>query len=269
MTPVAVWLEAIGIDHVVTLDVHNLAAFQNAFRCRTDHLEAARLFASHFAVSAKQTGLSDNLSVVSPDAGGIKRARAFAHALSETMGTKPNIAFIDKSRENGSISSLHLIGDVNNRDVIIYDDVISTGSTLSHAVRIARAQGANRVYAAATHGIFCGPPLAHPPDGIVITDSVQSPSIDSEPLRSRVTVLQTADLFADAIRSIHSGDALSTLLTAAEIIALTPIANVSPTSEPFNENPKPGGKARHTEAPSSLSHRYWASASENRSNLSG
>jgi len=97
---VAALFEAVGTDRVVTLDVHNLAAYQNAFRCRSEHLEACRLFAAHFA---ELIGI-EPVAVVSPDAGGIKRAERFREVLASTLGRPVGAAFAEKYRSQGVVS---------------------------------------------------------------------------------------------------------------------------------------------------------------------
>src|SRR6266404_3900846 len=165
-------LEAVGVDCVITIDVHNLAAFQNAFRCRTDHLEASSLFVDHFAPLLH----GQAVAVASPDIGGAKRAEQFRRDLAATLTAEPAAAFVDKRRSGGVISGDTLVGDVRGRVVIILDDLISTGTTIHRAARACREAGASRVYAAATHGLFheraneivLDPVL----DGVVIADTV-------------------------------------------------------------------------------------------------
>jgi ribose-phosphate pyrophosphokinase len=209
---VAALFEAAGIDRIVTLEVHNLAAFQNAFRCRTEHLHADRLFVRHFQ------GLSElrELAVVSPDAGGVKRAERLRAALSRALGREVGSAFIEKLRARGVVSGGALVGDVRGRDAIIVDDLISTGTTLARAVSACHAAGAQRVYCAATHGLFVGGATAlleHPQlAGLVVTDSVPPFRLDAGKLAARPTLLDCAPLFAEAIRRLHAGGSLVELL---------------------------------------------------------
>ena len=147
---VATLFEAVGTDCVVTLDVHNLAAFQNAFRCRTEHLEAGALFVAELVPLVG----ADDLAVVSPDAGGIKRAEAFRERLSAVLKRPITAAFAEKYRSGGVLTGEALVGDVRGKTAIIVDDLISAGSTVARAAHACRERGAVRVLAVASHGVF-------------------------------------------------------------------------------------------------------------------
>lgn len=209
---VASLFEAAGADRIVTMDVHNLMAYQNAFRCPTEHLEATALFAAHFAALAGNA----EVSVVSPDPGGVKRAERFQNALSRRLGRPVAGAFVEKRRAGGVVSGEAVIGDVGGRTVIILDDLISTGGTLVRAARACRAHGAKRVYAAATHGLFAGKAeaLIREPalEQVVVADTVPPFRLDAQVLGSKVIVLDTSALLAQAIRRIHTGESLVALL---------------------------------------------------------
>jgi len=211
---VAALFEAVGIDRIVTLDVHNPAAFQNAFRCRTEHLEATRLFVEHFR---PLVGGAD-VSVVSPDAGGVKRAERLRAALAHALGREVTSAFIEKLRAKGVVSGGALIGQVQGREVIVLDDLISTGGTLARAAAACRAGGARRVYCAATHGLFMGGAAAlfDAPalDRVVVTDSVPPFRLDPARAGAKPTVLDCTPLLAEAIRRLHTGGSLAELLEA-------------------------------------------------------
>jgi len=209
---VAQLFESVGTDRVVTMDVHNLAAFQNAFRLRTDHLEAAKLFVAHFAaLVSKETGVT----VVSPDIGGMKRAERFRQALARVLGREPAIAFLEKARAKGVMRTGRLVGDVAGAAIII-DDLISTGGTLRNAAVACRESGATQVYAAATHGVFVGDAQrlfsGAELDQIVVTDTIPPFRLDPEPASRKLTVLSAAPLFAEAIRRIHTGSSLVELM---------------------------------------------------------
>src|SRR5690606_20521277 len=148
---VAQVFEAVGCDRIVTADVHNVAAFENAFRCPAVNLEAAPLLAGHFAGAA---GGARKIVVMSPDAGGVKRARLFADALAAGAGRPVGLAFVEKSRSEGRVSGEGFAGDVADAFVVIVDDLVSGGGTLARAARAARARGAAAVHAAVTHGLF-------------------------------------------------------------------------------------------------------------------
>jgi ribose-phosphate pyrophosphokinase len=205
---VAQLFEAVGTDRVITMDVHNLAAFQNAFRCRTDHLEATKLFVAHFASLLKE---ETQITVVSPDIGGMKRAERFRQALGRALNRELNVAFMEKARAKGVMRAGRLIGEVAG-DAIIVDDLISTGGTLLHAAAACRESGATRVYAAATHGVFVGNAdnllSGTVLEGVVVTDTIPAFRLDPELARNKLVVLSVAPLFAEAIRRIHAGGSL-------------------------------------------------------------
>lgn len=209
---VAQLLEAVGADRVITLDVHNLAAFENAFRCRVDHLEAKGLFVEHFAPVIG----NEEVVVVSPDAGGVKRADQFRQALARRLTREPGSAFLEKYRSAGVVSGEAVVGEVRDRVAIIIDDLISTGGTILRAACACRQRGARRVYAAASHGIFVGDAarvVADPAlDSLVIADTIPPFRLDPGLVQGKVTVLETAPLFAEAIRRIHSGGSIVELL---------------------------------------------------------
>jgi ribose-phosphate pyrophosphokinase len=194
------------------MDVHNLAAFQNAFRCRTEHLEAAKLFVAHLA---PLVGTADAV-VVSPDAGGIKRAERLRTLLAVALGRPVGAAFAEKYRSGGVVSGEALVGDVTGTVAIIVDDLISAGNTIARAAVACRNNGAARVWAAATHGVFAlaaNDVLARAPlDGLAVTDTIASESITDPGLRSRLVTLGSAGLFAAAIARMHAGGSLVELL---------------------------------------------------------
>ena len=209
---VAAMLETVGADRVLTLDVHNLAAYENAFRIRADHLEARRLFVEEFV---PRIG-GEPVVVVSPDVGGVKRAEAFRQALSRRLGREAGGAFLEKYRSAGVVSGEAVVGDVEGRIAIILDDLISTGGTIARAVAACRTRGARAVYAAATHGIFVGAAgrmVADPGlERLVVTDTIPPFRLDPALVRDKVIVLDTAPLFAEAIRRTHTGGSLVALV---------------------------------------------------------
>ncbi|HTN65633.1 MAG TPA: ribose-phosphate pyrophosphokinase [Burkholderiaceae bacterium] len=208
---VAALFEAVGTDAVVTLDVHNLAAFQNAFRCGTEHLEANPLFVKYFAPLLKER----EVAVVSPDAGGIKRAEQFRQLLSDMLGKPVGAAFAEKYRSSGVVSGDTLVGDVKGKDTIIIDDLISTGATIVRTARACHALGAAKVLAAATHGLFTGDANAvlacDVLEQIVITDTVPPFRLEQGVVRDKITIISSAGLFAEAIRQIHTGQSIADL----------------------------------------------------------
>jgi ribose-phosphate pyrophosphokinase len=202
---VARMFEACGADAVMTLDVHNVAAFENAFRCPPTNLEAIPLFVEHFARLLRH----EKLAVVSPDIGGAKRAEQFRRALAAELHDEPTAAFVEKRRSGGVVTGELLVGEVRDRAVIIFDDLISTGTTLQRAARSCRQAGATKIFAAATHGLFIGQAptvLADPVfAGLAVTDTVRSIAAAEGRLSENVRHLDSSRLVAEAIIAAHSG----------------------------------------------------------------
>ncbi|TWC29945.1 ribose-phosphate pyrophosphokinase [Pseudomonas sp. SJZ079] len=192
---VATLLEASGVDRLLSLEVHNVAAFDNAFRIATQHLHSAELFAEHFA------GLIGDAEVVavSPDTGGAKRAEQFRQALERRLGRPVSGAIVEKYRNNEVLSGTRLSGEVQGKTAIIFDDMISTGATLLHAGHACQAAGATRVFAAAAHGLFTGgSELLDSPlfERLAICDSVPPFRLDPSLAAQRLDILDTTALVA-------------------------------------------------------------------------
>ncbi|WP_028980858.1 ribose-phosphate diphosphokinase [Sporocytophaga myxococcoides] len=204
-------IEAVGTDHVVTLDVHNLQAFQNSFRCFTDHLEAKILFADYFLTLVA----NEDIVIMSPDAGGMKRADEFRISLSKRLQKEFPVIFMEKKRSEGIVSGSSLVGDVKNKTVIIIDDLISSGTTLSRAASACKESGALKVYAAATHGVFSETAnvnfQSNALDRIVITNSIPNIRINEELKGKKVVILDTVPLVAECIRRLHTNESLTEL----------------------------------------------------------
>lgn len=209
---VAQLFEAVGTDTVVTLDVHNIAAFQNAFRCRSVHLDSRQLFAG--VMMQKAAGRP--VVVFSPDGGGIKRAQLLRETLESVSGTAIGFGFAEKRRSRGVVSGSLFAGDVDNSAVFIVDDMISTGGTMTRSAQACRERGAAVVYAIATHGLFdpgVETMFADPAiDGTIVTDSVAPFSVPQETLNASVEVVSVAPLIGEAIKRLHSGGSISELL---------------------------------------------------------
>jgi ribose-phosphate pyrophosphokinase len=206
--------EAVGVDRVVTLDVHNVAAFQNSFRCRTDHLSALLLFVERFAPIIGD----EPVVVVSPDIGGAKRARGFAEALEGALEREVPSAFVEKHRSGGVVTGGAFAGDVNGRVALIIDDLISSGGTMLRAAHACRELDAREVHAIATHGLFvegAGKMFANDAlEQVVITDSVPAFRLDPATVGDKLVVLDSAPLFAEAIHRMDEGGSLTALLEA-------------------------------------------------------
>lgn len=211
---VASLFEAVGVDCVVTVEAHNLAAFQNAFRCRTEHLDARRVFADFLA----ERFADRDVAVVSPDLGGIKRANLYREALSRRIGRPVSSGFIEKHRSGGVVSGDALVGDIEGRTVLLVDDMISGGTTLARAATACRRAGARQVVAAAAHGAFiqeASRTLADAPiDRIAVLDHIPPSELDPALIAEKLWLLDSASLLAEAIRRMHQGASLTDLLEA-------------------------------------------------------
>jgi ribose-phosphate pyrophosphokinase len=205
---VAQLLEATAVSSLVCLDVHNPAALDNAFRIPVDHLSALPMFARHFAESLP----AQDLVVVSPDVGGVKRAQIFRELLSARIGREIDLAFVEKRRAQGVVSGGTIVGSVAGRSVVVLDDLCASGGTLTRAAGALRAAGAAAVHAAFTHA-----PLPRGVEAVlkcddiatvVTTDSVGPATVSD----SRLTELHVAPLFAEAVSRIVAGAPLAPLL---------------------------------------------------------
>jgi ribose-phosphate pyrophosphokinase len=205
--------EAVGVDRVISVTAHNLAAFQNAFRCRTEHLDADALFAH--ALAGRLKGRS--AAVVSPDPGGEKRAELFRAKLERVLGAPVAKGFVDKTRSMGKVTGDLFAGDVAGRTVIILDDMISTGGTMTRAAALCRQHGAQEVLTVATHGLFIGgaPELMGDPsiDEIWVTDCAPlSDEARAQAHRGRLRIVRAGDLLAGAILRCQQGGSINELL---------------------------------------------------------
>jgi ribose-phosphate pyrophosphokinase len=195
---------------VVTLDVHNVAAFQNAFRCATESLHAGRLFADHFAALLGRS----EVAVVSPDAGGVGRAERLRGMLATRLGREVTTAFLVKHRSAGIVSGGALVGDVRGRVAVVVE--IATGTTLVLAARACREAGAARVFAAATHGLFvggAGEVLADEAlEQVAVTSTIPPFRLGPGAALEKLVVLDAAPLVGEAIRRLHEGGSIVELL---------------------------------------------------------
>lgn len=208
---VAAVLEAIGIDRVLSVDVHNPAAYENAFRIPADYLRPGPLFARHLAARLRD----EEVAVISPDAGGIKRAEAFRETLERQLGRSVQRGFMEKHRSGGVVSGERLMADVAGRDVVLVDDLVSSGRTLARAATACRERGARRILAAATHAVFsteAAEVLGDAPlDALLVTDTVPVPRPGRAAPRDDIEVIEIAPLLAESIRRLHSGGSLTEL----------------------------------------------------------
>jgi ribose-phosphate pyrophosphokinase len=197
-------ITAAGANRVLTMDLHK-AQIQGFFDIPVDHLFAAPVIIDHL----KSSYLPDGLTIVSPDAGGAERARAYAKRLDAEL------AIIDKRRsEDGTAEVMNVIGEVEGRTCILQDDIIDTAGTIVKAANALKANGAGRVIACAVHGVLSGPALerleAAPIDEVVITNTIP---LMTERAKScgKIKQLSVARLLGQAIRSIHEETSVSSL----------------------------------------------------------
>ena len=209
---VAQLIEVVGIDHVLSVDVHNPAAFDNAFRIRADHLTTTALFARHFA---RRLG-KGMAAVVSPDLGGGKRAQLLREALERHLGRAVDFGVVEKRRSQGVVSGHQLMGELAGRAVVIIDDLISTGTTLQRAARACREAGATAVYVGATHALFSSgsEALLRDPliDEIAVTDCVPIHPQATAAAGERLVVLPASTLVGEAVRCLEGHGSLTQLL---------------------------------------------------------
>ncbi|TAK18747.1 MAG: ribose-phosphate pyrophosphokinase [Myxococcaceae bacterium] len=191
-----------GVDRVLTVDLH-AGQIQGFFNIPVDNLYAMPVLLDEIRALKLEEPV-----MVSPDAGGVERARAYAKRMNSTL------AIIDKRRERANVSEvMHIIGDVKDRDCVLLDDMIDTAGTLTNAARALADAGARRVYAAATHAVLSGPAVHRIVDSplveVIVTDSI--------PLRGeaqgnpKFRQASLAKLLGEAIRRIHNSDSISSL----------------------------------------------------------
>jgi ribose-phosphate pyrophosphokinase len=208
---IASLFEAVGTNTAVTLEIHNPAAFENAFRCPTVALTGAPLF-----VDYARTLRDESLCVISPDPGGVKRAELFREALATAIGKPVGTGFAEKHRSAGVVTGDLFVGDVAGSTALVVDDLISTGGTLLRAARAARKAGARRVIALVTHGLFmpgAADVIADPAiDRLVVTDTVPPFRLDASARLDKIDTLHAAPLLAETVRRLHLGQALADLM---------------------------------------------------------
>lgn len=192
-----------GADRVLTIDLH-AAQIQGFFDIPVDHLLAEPVFSSYFHRTVKE-----DVVLVSPDVGNLKRARIYAQHL------QGDIAVIDKRRISGSEAVVqNIIGEVRGRHVLMVDDMIATAGTVCEAAKLVKSFGATRVTVGATHAVLCGPAMERlstaPIDTLAVTDTI--------PLNSKcafggkkIEILSVSELLGEAIRRIHRDESVSSL----------------------------------------------------------
>jgi len=199
---VAAILETAGADRVLTLDLH-APQIQGFFDIPVDHL-----FSMPVMIEYYRTQNTPDLTVVSPDAGGVERARGFAKRLNAPL------AIIDKRREEANVAEvMNVVGEVRGRNCLIVDDLIDTAGTLVKGAEALMGKGAQSVSACATHAVLSGPAVSRIEESalkeVVFTNSI--PLSEAARQCKRIKSLSIANLMADAIRSIHEETSVSTL----------------------------------------------------------
>jgi len=197
---VADLITAAGANRVLTMDLH-AGQIQGFFDIPVDHLFAAPVIVGYF-----QSLGWDQMCIVSPDAGGVERARACAKRL------EGSLAIIDKRRIGSNLSEMmHIVGDVRDKNVIIIDDIIDTAGTITQAVDALVAEGARRVYASCVHPVLSGLAMERIErsklEGLAVTNTIPLDSKKSE----KLIVLSVAPLLGEAISRIHKGASVSSL----------------------------------------------------------
>ncbi|MDA8215785.1 MAG: ribose-phosphate pyrophosphokinase [Nitrospiraceae bacterium] len=199
---VADLLTAAGTNRILTIDLH-AAQIQGFFNIPVDHLYAAPVLLDYI----KKCDF-ENLVIVSPDAGGVERARAFAKRLDASL------AIVDKRREAANVSKvMHVIGDVKGKDAIILDDMIDTAGTTTQAAQALKDNGAKRVFAACSHAVLSGPAIdrisSSVLEEVITTDTVSLD--DKTSVCKKLKVLSVSSLLAEAIKRIHEETSVSSL----------------------------------------------------------
>ncbi len=192
-----------GVDRVLAMDLHT-NQIQGFFDIPFDHLYAAPVLIDYFKDFEKE-----NLVIVSPDAGGLKSARGFAKRLGV------DIAFVDKRRiDNANSEVMNIVGEVNGKNVIIFDDMISTAGSMVEAAKALKKNGANDIWAAVTHPILADPAIDRIKKSclkeVIVTNTIPIPK---EKMISKIKVLSVAGLLGEAIRRIHNEESVSSLFS--------------------------------------------------------
>lgn len=208
---VAQLFDAVGTDMVVSLDVHNVAAFQNAFRRGSTSLSMLPSLVHRI----EQLAGEGKVVILSPDSGGMRRVHNLRDAYVTATGKQAGLAIMDKQRSNDRVTGDLFAGNVEDADVFILDDIIATGGTIVRAARACTERGAKQVRAMATHALLTSASEAlHAPEvvSVLVSDSVDLPF---EPgAYGRLEVLSCAPLLAEAIARLHSGGSIQRLMSS-------------------------------------------------------
>ncbi|MDR7855665.1 ribose-phosphate pyrophosphokinase [Tissierella sp.] len=198
---VANLLTTAGADRVISMDLH-AAQIQGYFDIPVDHLSGVPILAEYF-----KDIIDEETVVVSPDLGGVTRARNFANLLDLP------IAIIEKRRPKANVAEvMNIIGDIDGKNVILIDDIIDTAGTITQAASVLKNFGAKKVYGCATHGVLSGPAIERIEkselEKFIITDTI--PLLEDKRIK-KIEVVSVAPIFAKAIKRIHDNESVSTL----------------------------------------------------------
>jgi ribose-phosphate pyrophosphokinase len=212
---VANLITAAGADRVIAMDLH-AAQVQGFFDIPMDHLLASPVLSKYFLQELPNLTSqgTHGLVIVSPDPGNLKAASFYAEKLNA------DLAFIDKRRKSAtSVAMTNIVGDIHNKTVLMFDDMITTGGTISEASKILKEHGAGRIFVTATHGVFAGQAVERiaksPIERLIITDTIP-PCDRLAPINDRITVLSVAPLMGEAIKRIHLNQSVSAVLKGAQ-----------------------------------------------------
>lgn len=209
---VANLLTAAGADRILTLDLH-ARQIQGFFDIPCDNL----FFSPYLATHLYSRDLTRNLTVVSPDVGGVARARLLSKKINEFHAgggshSEVELAIIDKRRPKANISEvMNVIGDVKGRDCVLVDDMIDTAGTICNAASALADSGANSVLVAASHGVFSGPAFERLSNCEAIQEVIVTNTVQHSKTLPKINVYPVGWLFAEAINRIHSEDSVSVL----------------------------------------------------------
>lgn len=211
---VANLIESAGVDRVLTLDLH-AAQIQGFFDIPVDNLYASPVFALDIEHHFK--GQMDDLMVVSPDVGGVARARELAKRINAPL------SIVDKRREKaGEIAEMKVIGDVQGKKCIIVDDICDTAGTLCKAAEVLMENGATEVHSYITHGVLSGPAVERIKNSVmkslVITDSIEQSAAATA--AQNIRIVPTAPMFAQAILNIWNGTSVSSLFETETLVPI-------------------------------------------------
>lgn len=199
---VADLLETAGADRVVAMDLH-AGQIQGYFNIPVDHLSAIPYLSNYFEKLVKNS--NEDFVVVSPDLGGVTRARTFANRLNLP------IAIIEKRRPKPNVSEvMNIIGEIEGKDCILIDDIVDTAGTICQAAKALKDNGAKKVYGCATHAVLSGPAYDRIESSVmeefVVTDTIK---VDEDKLKGKLTQISVAPIFASAIRRINANTSVS------------------------------------------------------------